>query len=119
MLKLRNSSFPAQNRMGQPVESSQLDQLLTAIASAAAGIRKAEERNKDADRARAQIAELSGRECEVLNGLLAGNKEMGRVLGISPRTVEAHRSHLMQHLGVKTIPEVVRVAALADLHADR
>jgi PAS domain S-box-containing protein len=95
-------------------------QLLTAIASAAAGTRGAEEHNKDADRARTQIAELSRREREVLNGLLAGktNKEMGRALGISPRTVEAHRAHLMQHLGVKTVPGVVRVAALADLHAD-
>jgi FixJ family two-component response regulator len=97
------------------------DQLLTAIASAAAGIHEAEEHTKDAGRARAQIAELSRREPEVLNGLLAGktNKEIGRVLGISPRTVEAHRSHLMQHLGVKTVPELVRIAALPDLQADR
>ncbi|WP_460448751.1 PAS domain-containing protein [Alsobacter sp. SYSU BS001988] len=94
-------------------------QLLAAIASAAAGIRTSGERNKHADHARAQIAELSGREREVLDGLLAKtNKEMGRALGISPRTVEAHRAHLMQHLGVKTISEVVRFAALADLNAD-
>jgi len=39
-------------------------------------------------------------------------EEMGRMaakLGISPRTVEAHRSRIKKKLGVKTLPEVVRI----------
>ena len=43
-------------------------------------------------------------EREVLAGLLAGktNKEIGRDIGLSPRTVETHRAHVMQRLGVQT-----------------
>ena len=54
-----------------------------------------------------------------LDGLLAGqtNKQIGRAIGISPRTVETHRAHVMQRLGARTIPELVRIAALAGVHA--
>lgn len=41
--------------------------------------------------------DLTPREEEVLNLILAGhtNKRIGAVLGISPRTVEVHRLHIM------------------------
>jgi FixJ family two-component response regulator len=55
-----------------------------------------------------RIAEMSVREREVLEGLLLGqtNKQIGRAIGLSPRTV--HRAHVMQRLGSRTIPELVR-----------
>ncbi len=91
------------------------DELLAALASAAADISQADEQDQEANRARGRIAEMPVREREVLEGLLAGqtNKQIGRDIGISPRTVETHRAHVMQRLGARTIPELVRIAALA------
>ena len=93
------------------------DALLTAIASAEADIRDLAERDRAAEVARMRIAGLSARERQVLDGLLAGgtNKSIARQLGISPRTVEAHRAHVMEQLGARTLPEAVLLAAAAGL----
>jgi PAS domain S-box-containing protein len=95
------------------------DELLIALASAVADISQANEQDQEADRARGRIAEMPVREREVLEGLLAGqtNKQIGRAIGLSPRTVETHRAHVMQRLAARTIPELVRIAALAGVHA--
>jgi len=95
------------------------DQLLATLASAAADLRDTKEQNQEATRARRRMADLSGREREVLDGVLAGrtNKKVGREIGISPRTVEIYRAHAMQRLGVETVPDAVRIAGLADAHA--
>ena len=69
----------------------------------------------------ARIAALSAREREVLDGLLAGgtNKTIARDLGISPRTVEAHRARIMERLGAQSLPELVQIAIAAGLQAKR
>src|SRR5262245_21551743 len=55
---------------------------------------------------------LTAREREVLHlaaeGL--GNIEMAGRLGISPRTVETHRAHVMRKLGLRGLTDVVRYA---------
>jgi PAS domain S-box-containing protein len=91
------------------------DELLIAVASALAEVRRATEHQRDTDFARARIAGMSDRERQVLEHLLAGgtNKEIARQLGISPRTVELHRASVMERLGVKTLPEAVLMAAAA------
>jgi PAS domain S-box-containing protein len=93
------------------------DQLLDALASAQAGIRDVAERNHTAELVRTRIATLSAREREVLDGLLAGgtNKVIARDLGISPRTVEAHRARIMERLGAQSLPELVQIAVAAGL----
>lgn len=95
-----------------PYES---DQLLAAVASAAASSGEEKQQNQETDRARLRISEMSEREREVLAGLLAGrtNKEIGRDIGLSPRTVETHRAHVMQRLGVQTLSQAVLVATHA------
>jgi DNA-binding CsgD family transcriptional regulator len=47
---------------------------------------------------------LTPREHEVLEKIVGGasNKEAGRALGISPRTIEVHRSRVMEKLGART-----------------
>lgn len=89
--------------------------LLTAVAATLADLRTDTERSRAHDETRARIAALSAREREVLEGLLAGgtNKTIGRALGLSPRTVEIHRSHVMEILGARTLPEAVLMAAEA------
>ena len=55
----------------------------------------------------------------MLDGLLAGgtNKTIARDLGISPRTVEAHRARIMERLEAKSLPELVQIAMAAGLQA--
>jgi FixJ family two-component response regulator len=55
---------------------------------------------------------LTAREQEVLTQLVAGstNKEAGRQLGISFRTIEIHRKRIMEKLGARTAGDLIRIA---------
>jgi len=64
-----------------------------------------------ADRAaRERYAQLSEREREVLGFIVEGltNKEIGRALDLSPRTVETHRAHLFAKLEVGSLAQLIR-----------
>src|SRR3984893_12257742 len=52
---------------------------------------------------------LTPRERTVLAYIVKGasNKEAGRVLGLSPRTIEFHRAHIMHKLGAKNVADLV------------
>jgi FixJ family two-component response regulator len=54
---------------------------------------------------------LTKREGEVLAQLVTGasSKEAAAQLGISPRTIEIHRTHIMGKLGAKNIADLVRI----------
>lgn len=54
---------------------------------------------------------LTPREREVLERIALGasNKEAGRQLGISPRTVEVHRARIMEKLGARNTADLVRI----------
>ena len=54
---------------------------------------------------------LSRREQDVLGEIVNGasNKEAGRKLGISPRTIEVHRAHLMQKIGARNAADLIRI----------
>jgi len=62
--------------------------------------------------ARPSIDCLTDREQDVLGGILCGltNKEIGRELGISHRTVEVHRARLMRKLGAPTLSALLTIA---------
>jgi two-component system response regulator FixJ len=55
--------------------------------------------------------QLTLRERDVLGLIATGasNKEAGRRLGISPRTVEVHRARVMEKLGAKNAADLVRI----------
>jgi len=69
--------------------------------------------------AKAAIDHLSAREHEVLELMIEGdsNKEIGRRLGISPRTVEIHRGNMMRKLDARSPSDAVRLAMYAGLDA--
>jgi len=63
----------------------------------------------------AMLAGLSGRERDVLRGVIDGklNKTIAFELGISPRTVEVYRAKMMSKTGAKNLSELVRIALIA------
>jgi FixJ family two-component response regulator len=58
-----------------------------------------------------KLAALTRRERQVFELVVAGkfNKTIADVLGISTKTVELHRASLMAKLGVRTLPDLVKV----------
>jgi DNA-binding NarL/FixJ family response regulator len=60
---------------------------------------------------------LTGREVEVARLIAQGrrSREIAQLLGISPRTVEAHRSHIMHKLGAHSIAQIVLFAVRSKL----
>ncbi|KAB7741326.1 response regulator [Parvibaculum sedimenti] len=69
--------------------------------------------------AEARVAALTPREREVLEHLVGGqpNKVIAHELGISPRTVEIHRAHLMEKMQARSLSDLVRVALTAGVQA--
>lgn len=67
-----------------------------------------------------RFTSLSDRELEVLELVAIGkmNKVVASDLGISERTVEVHRSHLMQKLGVQTLAQLIRIKIAAESLTD-
>lgn len=57
-------------------------------------------------------ATLSAREREVMALVVEGldNRSLGERLGISPRTVEVHKSRVMAKLGARNLAELIRIA---------
>lgn len=58
------------------------------------------------------ISQLSPREQEVLTWIIAGklNKQIASILGITERTVKAHRASVMNKLEITSVVDLVRIA---------
>jgi RNA polymerase sigma factor (sigma-70 family) len=90
--------------------------LLEALQNAVRQHVRSRERHQANRQAREHYAQLSEREREVLGLIVEGltNKEIGRALGLSPRTVESHRANLFAKLQVESLAHLIRhYAALA------
>lgn len=97
----------------KPFDDAQLRSAIdTAFALERSRIDTAELRRADVEK----LSRLTAREREVLEHAVKGlhAKEIAAVLGISPRTVEVHRTHIMEKLGVRNIAELVRFAVAAE-----
>ncbi|MDQ8022246.1 MAG: response regulator [Moraxellaceae bacterium] len=93
------------------------DVLIEAVQQAVRAHIASRERGAVTREAQAQLARLTEREREVLVQIVDGlsNKQIARVLDLSPRTVETHRAHLFEKLEVDSLAQLVRLylAALA------
>jgi len=71
--------------------------------------RRLEGRNRTLE---ARLATLSAREREVMDCVVAGklNKQIADILDISIKTVEVHRSRVMEKMRVTTVAELVRIS---------
>ena len=93
------------------------DQLLDALQAAVRQHVQSRQRMAADRTTRERYAQLSAREKEVLGLIVSGltNKEMARVLALSPRTVETHRAHLFAKLEADSLAQLIRgYAALVD-----
>ena len=73
------------------------------------------------DSLRSRLDELTPREFEVLQFVIAGllNKQIGAELGVAEKTIKVHRGHIMEKLGVKSVAELVRLAQKAGVTFSR
>jgi len=87
------------------------DLLLAAIRKALAKDRLVRRRRTEEVEFAERTALLTAREREVMTRVMAGktNNDMARELGVSPRTIEVHRGHLMTKLGTNSVADLVRL----------
>ncbi|CCA93207.1 MULTISPECIES: response regulator transcription factor [Novosphingobium] len=104
----------AHNFIEKPFEQ---DTILQALEEVFAVAEQADAQRLTAAAALSRIETLTPRERDVLEGLATGqtNKMIALAHGISPRTVEIHRANMMEKLGVRTLPEALRIALIAGL----
>lgn len=101
----------------KPFDHGQLlEAIRTAFALEERRLLRSDNRRKELQK----LAVLTAREREVLDHAARGlhAKEIGRVLGISPRTVEVHKSRIMSKLGVRNVAELVRFSVSAEERKD-
>lgn len=95
----------------KPVDSTAL---LSAIKSAEARDKVQRHVRAERDVVLQRIARLTAREKAVLDHVVQGllNKQIGAALGIGEKTVKVYRGRLYEKMGVKTVPDLVRMTAL-------
>lgn len=96
----------------KPFDEAQLRKAIdTAFALEERRIQRRDNRRADAEK----LERLTSREREVLEHAARGlhAKEIAAALGISPRTVEVHKTRIMEKLEVRNLAELVRFAVRA------
>ena len=63
----------------------------------------------------ARVADLTPREHEVMGMVTDGkaNREIAVALGVTPKTVEAHRARVMEKMRAESLAELVRMVLIA------
>ena len=101
---------------GYVLKDNTFEELVAAVRTVVAGgtfmTASIQDRLRDIQSQGYTTIHLSNREREVIKLIALGHssKEIGRLLGISHRTVDTHRNRLMGKLDLKTLADVVRYA---------
>lgn len=92
------------------------DELLSSVKSALEQEREIISAENEKTRAARALEHLTERENEVMRLVVAGktNKVIGVQLGISEKTVEIHRSRVMEKTGAGSLSELVRICLLLE-----
>lgn len=85
--------------------------LLKRVEQALRASEENDSRRKSTEHDAALLADLTQREHEILALLANGklNKEVAHILDISTRTVETHRTHIMEKLEARSLADLARV----------
>jgi FixJ family two-component response regulator len=91
-------------------------ELLKTIQGAIEHYRAEQEQQLEIQALRERVAACTPREREVMRLLTNGlsNKGIAESLGISPRTVEIHRAHVMEKMAAGSLPALVRMITLME-----
>jgi FixJ family two-component response regulator len=91
-------------------------ELFDRVRSAIEQYRAQREHRLELQQLQARVDACTPRELEVMRLLARGlpNKGIADTLGISPRTVEIHRAHLMEKMEAESLPALVRMITLLD-----
>ncbi len=86
-------------------------ELIDAVQSAVQAHIGSREKASVSLQAQTRLGRLTGREREVLEKIVDGlsNKQIARLLELSPRTVESHRANLFEKLEVDSLAQLVRL----------
>ena len=107
----------AEDFLTKPVSS---EDLFAAIERALAHQLAARGPRDKLDSVRAHIAKLTPREREVFELVVRGNtnKQVGKLLGTTERTIKAHRHRVMEKMQVQSLAELVSLAERAGMLRD-
>ena len=107
----------AEDFLTKPVSS---EDLFAAVERALAHQLAARGPRDKLDSVRAHIAKLTPREREVFELVVRGNtnKQVGKILGATERTIKAHRHRVMEKMQVQSLAELVSLAERAGMLAD-
>jgi two-component system, LuxR family, response regulator FixJ len=88
------------------------DDLVASVAAVLATGANAASRSAEIAELRERLTQLTGRERDVFDAIVAGdsNKAAALRLGISPRTVEIYRANVMAKMKAQSLSELVRMA---------
>jgi two-component system, LuxR family, response regulator FixJ len=113
-LAVRAMKLGALDFLEKPVDGSALAE---ALQPAWTGLERSLEAEETRRTAQERLAHLTPRELDIALALFAGrsNKGVAHELGISVRTVEMHRAHIMAKLAVKSLAEAAVLATQAGL----
>ncbi len=91
--------------------------LLSAIESALGNRQTTPRAAADTIEINERLQTLTAREREVLDCLVSGlsNKNIASALGISPRTVEVHRAHVMTKMNATSLSHLIRMALVSGI----
>ena len=93
------------------------DELLNSVSEALSLSKKLKSEKEEYQAAFDLIETLTPREKEILKYLLSGmlNKQIAFELNITEHTVKLHRHSICEKLGVKSVPEILRIADKAGI----
>lgn len=113
-MTVRAMKAGAADFLTKPVDGAELIERIEAALLRARSDRESVAARQEA---RARLAALTEREQEILALAVAGctNKDIARRLGISFRTVEVHRSHILLKTGAATLIELAQLVAAGGL----
>ena len=96
----------------KPIEEHSL---FAAIDSAIDRDAQLKQQRRETEQAKRMVATLTSREHETFRWLITGmlNKQIAACLGITERTVKAHRAQIMRKLDAVSVAELVRLAQKA------